>query len=119
MAKIKSTITGGHEQAYKRIRHSESLAGTTRDGTSVHVQTNCRPLDSMVESESVRTTSEYDWKTGEFKKKKLDIVENAKRNINYLNVHPVTDARRHKDDDKQNGMGACSPSVSSDRWGRR
>jgi hypothetical protein len=123
MAKIKSTLTGGstvnHKKAYDRIYHREDCVGTTRDGIHVYAQVNSHPLDSMVESASVRTTSGYDWKTGEFKKKKLDIVQNAKNNINYLSVHPVTNARQCKNDYNLNGSATCSSPTGPDRWGRK
>ena len=108
MAKIKSTLTGtvNHTKASDRIRHREECVGTTRDNTTVHTQTNSRPLSSMIESASVRTVGEYDWKTGTMKKRSLDVISNAKRNINTLKVHPVTNARNYEDDKPSGGMGA-------------
>lgn len=119
MAKIKSTLTGptvNHSQADKRIHRSESCAGTTRDGQHVYVQSNCKPLDSMIETASVRTQDVYEWKTGTMAKKKLDVLANAKRNINTLCVHPVTNARsRTKDEDYGYGGAMAYPVAPSGR----
>lgn len=130
MAKIKSTLTGGsgrvnHNKANDHIRHREDCVGTTRDGTHVFAQVNSRHVNTLVESASLRETSNYDWKTGKITKKKLDVVENARQNMAYLNVHPVTNARAANDGHGHGNGGAdCSPmaipcdSVSS-RWGRK
>jgi sulfate adenylyltransferase subunit 1 (EFTu-like GTPase family) len=108
MAKIKSTITGTYEQVYKRIHRSEVCAGGAGD-TLVHVQSNSRPLSALVESASVRETDRYDWKTGRMVKEKLDVISNAKRNINTPKIHPVTNARNYADDSRSSGMNMTAP----------
>jgi hypothetical protein len=123
MAKIKSTLTGGstvnHKKAYDRVHHREDCVGTTRNGDHVYAQVNSHPLDSMIESESVRTTNRYDWKTGEFKKEKLDVLENSHLNITTLKVRPVTNARAREYTDKGYGIagnpGMCYPSAPTGR----
>ena len=111
MAKIKATLTGGstvnHKAAYDRIRHREQCLATTHDDMAVHAQVNSIPLSSVVESASVRTVDEYDWKTGQMKKRSLDVIENAKRNINTLKVHPVTNARHDEVDKNEKGVPMC------------
>jgi hypothetical protein len=105
MAKIKATLTGtvNHTQADCRIHRSEVCAGGAGD-TLVHVQSNSKSLNSMIESASVRDQDVYDWKTGTMTKKKLDVLANARRNINTLCVHPVTNARAREDE--KSGMGS-------------
>jgi hypothetical protein len=99
MAKIKATLTGtiNHTKAYDRVHHREQCLSMTRDDSTVHAQVNSRPLSSMIESGSVRTTERYDWKTGTMRKESLDVIDNAKRNINTLKVHPVTNARQYEE----------------------
>lgn len=108
MAKIRSTITGGtvnHSMADKRIYRSESCMGGAGD-TLVYAQTNCRPLSSVIEKASVRTVDIYDWKTGTMKEKALDLVTNAKANINTPCIHPVTNARAREKEKNEYGSMA-------------
>jgi len=127
MAKIKSTLTGGgsksggvnHQKAYDHMHRSETCVGTVRAGESVHAQTNCVPLSAYVESGSLRESSRYDWKTGKFVKEKMDVMSNARDNMNYLKVRPVTDARQCKAaSDDRNGYASCPSPVMGGR-GRR
>jgi len=89
MAKIRSTITGtvNHAMADKRAYRRDIPLG------DINVPANSHPLSSMVESASLRSTERYDWQTGTFKREQLDVVDNARRNINTLKIRPVTNAR--------------------------
>ena len=120
MAKIKATITGGstvnHSQSYKRIHHNESLAGTTRDGVSVHVMTNSRPLNSMVETASLVVERDmYDWKTGTFGDVRGDVLTNAQRHINRLKTHAETSGRQQR----QKEIDCKSPCASVPTFHKR
>jgi len=120
MAKIKSTLTGparGQAEAYKRIHRSESCVGPIADGTDVHIQTSRRPLSAFVESDSLRSVVEYDWKTGTYARRQLDIVENARRQIRSLKVRPVTNGHHVPSEEMPNyGIGmavASTPAPAS------
>lgn len=118
MAKIKSTITGptvNHSQADRRVHRSESLAGTTRNGVTVHVQSNSKPLNSMVEKDSLVVEHDrYDWKTGTFGDVRGDVLASAQRHIGRLKFHADTAGRQQqqKEIDKKSGCNvACVPSL--------
>jgi hypothetical protein len=122
MAKVKSTITGptvNHHQADKRVHHNEILAGTTRNGQTVHVMTNDRPLNSMVESASLKLEKDrYDWKTGKFMDVRGDILTNAQRHIGRLKFHAETAGRQQKQKEIDSKSGcdvACVPTLTK-RW---
>jgi hypothetical protein len=107
MAKIKSTLTGpatGFSHAYSTIYRSETCAGMG-GGEHVLVQTNSRPLNTLVESASLRSRLDYNWKSGTYTRKNLDIVENARANINSLRIHPVTNGRHEASEKMQPWMG--------------
>lgn len=115
MAKIKSTITGGLSQADKRIHRREVLAGTTRNGETVHVQSNSRPLNAFVEKESLVVEHDrYDWKTGTFGDVRGDVLTNAQRHIGRLKFHAETAARsreQKKIDETSSCSVACVPTL--------
>ena len=115
MAKIKATITGGLSQADKRIHRTELLAGTVRSGDTVHVQANSRPLNSMVQKDSlVVERDRYDWKSGTFGDVRGDVLTNAQRHIARLKFHAETAARsreQKKIDEKSNCTVACVPTL--------
>lgn len=118
MAKIKATITGStvnHSKADARVHHSESLAGTTRNGETVHVMTNCKPLNSMVETASLKVEKDrYDWKTGTFKDVRGDVLTNAQRHASRLKFHAETAGRQQKQKDIDSKSGcdvACVPTL--------
>lgn len=123
MAKIKSTLTGtalGQCEANSRIHRSESCVGTTRDGTHVYAQTSARPLNDFVESASVRSVVNYDWRSGQYKRKELDIVENGRRNINSLCIRPVTNGRHVPSEEMPSyGMAVAVPSNPKSRKKKR
>jgi hypothetical protein len=107
MAKIKSTLTGtasGFDRAYSTVYRSETCAGMG-GGDHVLVQTNSRPLSTVVESSSLRSRLDYNWKSGTYTRKNLDIVENARANINSLRIHPVTNGRHEASEKMQSWMG--------------
>jgi hypothetical protein len=115
MAKIKANVTGpvvNHEQAYKHVHRGEVLAGTTRDGTTVHVASNNhRPLNAQVQKESLVVEHDrYDWKTGTFGDVRGDVLTNAQRHIGRLKFHAETAAfqRNQKEIDCKS-----SPAVAS------
>jgi hypothetical protein len=124
MAKIRSTITGGasgdfHSKAYAAVHHRDICSGSTRDGTHVPVPVNSHTLDSMVEQDSLRTTNVYDYQTGTFSQRKLDIVENARANINRLKIHPVTNGR-HEESEKMPTWGVmATPAPAAGRNRRK
>ena len=124
---IKSTITGGgsgsaagggtgrvnHNKADDRVYRRQVSIGTTADGTHCYDATNSHPLSSMIEDASVRTTDRYDWATGTMHKEKIDILSNAKANINTLKVRPVTNARHYEEPDcPWNPWNRCQPAMA-------
>lgn len=118
MAKIKSTLTGptvNHSMADKRVHRSESCAGTTRDGSHVYVQSNCKPLNSMVEKDSLVVEHDrYDWKTGTFGDVRGDVLTNAQRHISRLKFHAETAGRQRNQkekDLKSSGAVASVPTL--------
>ncbi len=122
MAKIKSTLTGpakGQSEAYKRIRHSESLLGTVASGATVIAQTNCVPLNSMVCKDSLTVQHDhYDWKTGTFGDKHGDVLTNAQRHAGRLKFHAETAGhqQRQKEIDRKSGCDVASvPALARQR----
>jgi hypothetical protein len=106
MAKIKSTLTGtasGFDRAYSTIYRSETCAGMG-GGDHVLVQTNSRPLNSFIEDSSLRSRLAYNWESGTYERKNLDVVENARANINSLRLHPVTNGRHEASEKMQPWM---------------
>lgn len=105
-----------HNDAYSKIRHREDCLSTIGDH-SVHAQVNSRTLNSMVESASLRTTPVYNWETGTFSDKKMDVLDNARRHITSLKTCTVTSGRHDKKDDtnKLYGVGMAVPSVTTSR----
>ena len=122
---IKSTITGGgsgsaagggtgrvnHNKADDRVYRRQVSIGTTADGTHCYDATNSHPLSSLVEDASIRTTDRYDWATGTMHKEKIDILSNAKANINTLKVRPVTNARHYEEPDCP--WNRCQPAMAT------
>lgn len=116
MAKIKATITGGgvnHQKAYDRIHHREDCIGNVRDNTTIHTQVNSRPLNSMVEKESLTCERDkYDWKTGTFRDEYGNILTNAQRHITRLKTHTETSGRRQREKEKEKSdYGASIPTF--------
>lgn len=101
-----------HDAAYKQVHTREECLGTTRSKAKVHAQTNSRPLNTVVETKSLRTERVYDWQKGTSENKPMDILTNARRQIGRAKISTVTSGRRQKRDesDTSNKMGYAVPS---------
>lgn len=112
-------MKNGHSKAYTRIHKREECVSETRSGAKVDIQTNSRPLDSMIHKESLRTERVYDWQKGTSSQKPLDVLTNAQRNIHQTRITPVTNGRRRNKTGDDSGSPSCCGSMSIPTIGGR
>ena len=114
----KTRISSGnpvnHDQADARIHRREGCIGVTSRSES-YAQVNSRPLNEFVQKASLRQEEAYDYKTGMFVKRDMDILTNAQRQVNTLRIKTVTSGRQERQKDKEkkypNRMYGSAPST--------